>query len=229
MDPSPARPQRTASGRRPASPARPQRTASGRRPAITSFYNDDDDNAACNEQEEQRRPLILPDPSNFSAPPSPSLPPSSTTTASTTPQQPPPSRACCDSASAGRVLLLLLASGMCFGSQVAYDSVGAAAPQIRKTLAVESEAIGDLYSSYHLPNMVMVILGGMLADRIGLMSAAVLFSLLICGGTTIVAFAAPYSFRGMLFGRMVFGELKSVHKSLFWFYSVMFITIRTNP
>ena len=56
--------------------------------------------------------------------------------------------------------------------------------------------------------MVMVILGGMLADRIGLMSAAVLFSLLICGGTTIVAFAAPYSFRGMLFGRMVFGKLK---------------------
>ena len=116
----------------------------------------------------------------------------------------PPPKNCCQSLF-GRLLLLFLASGMAFGSQVAYDTVGAGAPTIRKTLNIDSEAIGDLYSIYHLPNCIMVILGGVLADRIGLTSSSILFSIMICAGTTIVAFASPYSFRGMLFGRMVFG------------------------
>jgi hypothetical protein len=110
---------------------------------------------------------------------------------------------CCEAS--GRVLLLFLASGMCFGSQVAYDSIGASAPVIRSTLGVASEGIGDLYSAYHLPNTVMVILGGIFADRVGLTAASIVFSLLICAGTTVVAFASPYSFKGMLVGRLIFG------------------------
>jgi nitrate/nitrite transporter NarK len=111
----------------------------------------------------------------------------------------------CNKSVALRLLLLALASAMCFGAQVAYDSVGAAATLIRRTLHVDAEAIGDLYSAYHLPNTLMVILGGIFADRVGTMIAAFIFSGFICTGTVIVAFAAPFSFRGMLFGRAVFG------------------------
>lgn len=111
----------------------------------------------------------------------------------------------CDRSLMLRLFFLFLASAMCFGQQVAYDSIGAAAPMIRKTLHVESSAIGDLYSAYHLPNTIMVILGGIFADRIGTIPAAFIFSGFVCVGTVIVAFAAPYSFPGMLFGRAVFG------------------------
>ena len=104
-----------------------------------------------------------------------------------------------------RCSLLILCSIMCFGSQVAYDTAGAAAPIIRRTLHVDAEAIGDLYSAYHMPNTVMVILGGVFSDRVGTRVAACVFSGLVCAGTTVVAFTAPYSFRGMMFGRMLFG------------------------
>ena len=163
-------------------------------PPVTDFHdnNQDNDNIDNNEEndDDEAQPLLP------FTPKQPLQSPSFPITA--------PSPTFC-SDTCGRVLLLFLASGMCFGSQVAYDSIGASAPIIRSTLGVASEGIGDLYSAYHLPNTVMVILGGIFADRVGLTAASIVFSLLICAGTTVVAFASPYSFKGMLVGRLIFG------------------------
>ncbi len=102
-----------------------------------------------------------------------------------------------------RFLVALLASFMCFGAQIAYDSIGAAGPYLRKTMHIHAEEIGDLYSAYHLPNIVMVLVGGIFANQVGTSVAAVVLSIFICIGTIIVATAT--TFHMMLFGRLVFG------------------------
>eukprot|EP00944_MAST-04C_sp_MAST-4C-sp1_P007359 g7359.t1 len=102
-----------------------------------------------------------------------------------------------------RFLVALTASIMCFGPQIAYDSIGAAGPFLRKTMHIHAEQIGDLYSAYHFPNIVMVVVGGIFADRVGTSMAAILFSLFVCVGTAIVAMSSSFSM--MLFGRLIFG------------------------
>ena len=102
-----------------------------------------------------------------------------------------------------RLFFIVLVSFMCFGSQCAYDSIGAAGPFLRKVMNLDAESIGDLYSAYHLPNTFMVIFGGILADRIGTSAAALFFILLTCVGTFITAIST--TMHGMLLGRLVFG------------------------
>lgn len=102
-----------------------------------------------------------------------------------------------------KIMFCVLASLMCFGPQCAYDSIGAAGPFLRKVMGLHAEAIGELYSAYHLPNTFMVIIGGLLTDRIGTSSSCILCLLLICAGTSLVAFCN--SFRLMLIGRLIFG------------------------
>lgn len=127
-----------------------------------------------------------------------------------------------------RFLVAFTASVMCFGAQIAYDSIGAAGPYLRKTMHIHAEEIGDLYSAYHLPNIVMVILGGIFAEIFGTSIASIVFSLFVCVGTAIVA--ASTSFRTMLFGRLVFGigaeSLTIVQLSIL---SRWFSTSRTFP
>jgi hypothetical protein len=102
-----------------------------------------------------------------------------------------------------RVLQLLLISLLSIGIQISYDSVGASAPYLRKTLGFSAEAIGDLYSAYHLPNIFMVILGGVLIDRIGAVNSSILFASIGAFGTAIVAGARTVSV--MMIGRVILG------------------------
>jgi MFS family permease len=88
-------------------------------------------------------------------------------------------------------------------SQISYDSVGASAPYLRKAFGFGAEEIGDLYSAYHLPNTVMVALGGILIDRIGAVNAAILFTAVAALGTAIVASARTMGL--MMLGRVVVG------------------------
>lgn len=114
-----------------------------------------------------------------------------------------PNRCCHPRHCSFRLLVALMASVMCFGAQIAYDSIGAAGPYLRKTMHIHAEQIGDLYSAYHLPNIVMVVVGGIFADRVGTSMAAIVFSLFVCVGTVIVAMSS--SFFMMMVGRLIFG------------------------
>jgi MFS family permease len=98
---------------------------------------------------------------------------------------------------------LLVICFMTFGTSVAYDSVGALGPLLRQHLHTSAEGLADLYSVYHLPNLVLVFFGGLLSDRIGTRKAGVIFSALVVLGVVLVA--SGQSLSSMLLGRFVFG------------------------
>jgi len=80
---------------------------------------------------------------------------------------------------------------------------------LMKGLEIGQAEFGLLFSVYSVPNMVMVLFGGILLDKIGLRIGLILYLALIALGTFITA-AAPYyenpsSFYVMLLGRFVFG------------------------
>lgn len=98
---------------------------------------------------------------------------------------------------------LLVISFFTFGTSVAYDSVGALGPLIRSELKVSPNALAELYSVYHLPNLVLVFIGGLMSDRMGVQRASLLFNTLVCAGVVMVALSR--SLTGMIIGRLVFG------------------------
>lgn len=109
-----------------------------------------------------------------------------------------------------RFLMLFIIALLGYGSYFAYDSIGALGPLLVAELHIDRAQIGLLYSVYSWPNVVMVLFGGVLIDRLGVRRAAVLLSGLVAFGAAVVA-AAPTllsgraAFIGMLVGRTLFG------------------------
>eukprot|EP01116_Phalansterium_solitarium_P014382 TRINITY_DN32010_c0_g1_i1.p1 TRINITY_DN32010_c0_g1~~TRINITY_DN32010_c0_g1_i1.p1 ORF type:complete len:448 (+),score=91.94 TRINITY_DN32010_c0_g1_i1:128-1471(+) len=105
-----------------------------------------------------------------------------------------------------KVAILLGISMISFGSYFSYDSVSALEAFITESLSLSTFEFGLLFSVYSFPNIVLVIVGGWLIDRLGNRTSAVLFCVLIAVGTGLVAVAAmAKSFVLMLVGRLIFG------------------------
>ncbi|MCK4771624.1 MAG: MFS transporter [Candidatus Latescibacteria bacterium] len=102
-----------------------------------------------------------------------------------------------------RWVIMVAAGLMLFGSYFAYDSIGALSPLIIEGLGIDREAIGLLYSFYSWPNVVMVLIGGIMIDRFGTRVMSIVLSSLIVLGAVIVA-AAP-NLTVMIIGRTIFG------------------------
>lgn len=102
-----------------------------------------------------------------------------------------------------RLLQLALLSLLNLGLQTSYDSVGASAPVLRDSWGMDAEAIGDLIAAYHLPNVVMAAIGGMLVDWIGGELASVVFASFVVVGTAITS--AAHTLQAMLIGRVILG------------------------
>eukprot|EP00298_Acanthocystis_sp_HF-20_P017204 c21693_g1_i6.p1 GENE.c21693_g1_i6~~c21693_g1_i6.p1 ORF type:complete len:491 (-),score=176.73 c21693_g1_i6:82-1509(-) len=116
----------------------------------------------------------------------------------------PISNECCHpSQSAFRFLVLFLTAMITFGAYFALDSIGSAAPFLKSELHIGEEGVGQLYSIYSFPNIIMVFFAGVLTDRIGTNKASLLFSSLVVIGASIVA--PSYSLSSMLLGRFLFG------------------------
>jgi MFS family permease len=90
-----------------------------------------------------------------------------------------------------------------FGNYYAYDSVAPLADQLQRVLGFSDTQIGTLNAIYSLPNIVMVLIGGILVDRFGTRRATLLFAGLCTLGAVITA-ASP-SFYVMATGRLIFG------------------------
>lgn len=90
-----------------------------------------------------------------------------------------------------------------FASSYVYDSVGPMAKVLADQLRFSDGDIGLLQAVCSLPNIFMVLLGGMVLDRIGVRKAFLLFALLCCAGAALAA-TGP-AFATMLAGRLVFG------------------------
>ena len=99
--------------------------------------------------------------------------------------------------------VLFFVSLAMFGNYYIYDSIAPLAASLSEVLGFSSTQIGTLNAIYSLPNIFMVLIGGVLVDRTGTRNATVLFTAICLVGAIITALAP--SFGMMALGRLVFG------------------------
>jgi MFS family permease len=102
-----------------------------------------------------------------------------------------------------RWLVLVFASLAMFGNYYVYDSVAPLADILRTQLGFSSTQIGTLNAIYSLPNIVMVLIGGVLVDRFGARNATFGFTAVCLVGALLPALSG--SFAVMALGRLIFG------------------------
>jgi MFS family permease len=102
-----------------------------------------------------------------------------------------------------RWVVLVLISLAMFGNYYIYDSVSPLADVLKSQLGFSDSNIGLLNGIYSVPNIFMVLVGGIVIDRIGVRRAILLFAAtcLIGAGVTASSGELP----AMAAGRLVFG------------------------
>src|SRR3954462_15780862 len=99
-------------------------------------------------------------------------------------------------------VLALLSLAM-FGSYYAYDAVGPLADILQRQLGFTDTQIGSLNAIYSLAPILIVVVGGVIVNRIGTGRALLLFAAVCMIGAVITALSP--SFTVMAFGRLLFG------------------------
>jgi MFS family permease len=102
-----------------------------------------------------------------------------------------------------RWLILILMGLVIFGSYYAYDAVSPVADFIMKGMDISSAQFGLFFSVYSLPNIIMVLLGGIFLDIIGIRKAGTIFAALCAIGVFITASGSTLLI--MLLGRFIYG------------------------
>lgn len=102
-----------------------------------------------------------------------------------------------------RWLIFLLVSFAMFGNYYIYDSISPLADVLKAQLGFSDVNIGTLMAIYSFPNIIMVVIGGFVIDRIGARKSVLIFSLLIVLGTIITALRG--NIYSMATGRLIFG------------------------
>jgi MFS family permease len=99
--------------------------------------------------------------------------------------------------------VLVLVSLSLFGQFYVYDSIGPLADTLQRQLGFTQTQIGLLNAIYSFPNIVMVVIGGVIVDRVGTRLATVAFGCICLLGAILTA-CTP-SFPVMAAGRLLFG------------------------
>jgi MFS family permease len=97
-----------------------------------------------------------------------------------------------------------------FGNYYVYDSIAPLADILRTQLGFSSTQIGTLNAIYSAPNIVMVLIGGLLVDRFGTRNATLGFTALCLVGALLPALSDDFApvvapFHVMAAGRLIFG------------------------
>ncbi len=100
------------------------------------------------------------------------------------------------------LVLVFISVGM-FGNYYVYDCISPMADILKEQLRFSDANIGLLQAIYSIPNIFMVLLGGLLIDRIGSRKAMLLFGALCFVGAAITASSDALPL--MAAGRLVFG------------------------
>ncbi|MDY0081986.1 MAG: MFS transporter [Ignavibacteriaceae bacterium] len=98
---------------------------------------------------------------------------------------------------------LLLISLAMMGNYYIYDSISPLADLLKSQLGFSDSNIGLLNAIYSFPNILMVLAGGLIIDRIGTRTSVVIFTFLIALGAVITAVTG--NIYVMATGRLVFG------------------------
>jgi MFS family permease len=111
-------------------------------------------------------------------------------------QKPPPPRAL-------RWVVLVAISLAMFGNYYVYDAISPLADVLKAQLGFSDANIGLLQAIYSIPNVFMVLIGGVVVDRIGTRKSIFIFGTLclVGAGITVLSGVLPV----MAAGRLVFG------------------------
>lgn len=90
-----------------------------------------------------------------------------------------------------------------FGNYYIYDSISPLADVLKAQLGFSDSQIGLLNGIYSFPNIIMVLIGGILIDRIGTRKSVFIFTVLIMLGALVTAVHG--SIYTMAAGRLIFG------------------------
>lgn len=102
-----------------------------------------------------------------------------------------------------RWMILVLVSLAMFGNYYAYDAVGPLADHLQRLLGFTDTQIGMLNAIYSFPNILMVLIGGVIVDRVGTRRSTLAFTAVCLVGAVLTA--ATSSFPIMAVGRLIFG------------------------
>ncbi len=102
-----------------------------------------------------------------------------------------------------RWTVLVLVSVAMFGNYYVYDAIGPLADHLQRLLGFTDTQIGTLNAIYSFPNILMVLIGGIIVDRIGTRRATFVFTAICLAGATITALSSHFAV--MALGRLIFG------------------------
>jgi MFS family permease len=90
-----------------------------------------------------------------------------------------------------------------YGNFYVYDSIGPVVDLLQRQRGFNSSQIGMLNAIYNLPNVVLILVGGVLVDRYGAARVTLCTAAVCLAGAALTAFSP--SFDGMAAGRLLFG------------------------
>lgn len=99
--------------------------------------------------------------------------------------------------------ILVFISLTMFGNYYIYDSISPLADVLKQQLGFSDKNIGMLNAIYSIPNVFMVLIGGIIIDRIGTKKSTFIFGALCFIGAIITAWTGTLEV--MAAGRLVFG------------------------
>lgn len=102
-----------------------------------------------------------------------------------------------------RWLVLFFISMAMFGNYYIYDSISPLADLLKSQLGFSDARIGLLNAIYSFPNIIMVLIGGLIIDRIGTRKSVFIFTFLVMLGATVTALTG--NIYSMAAGRFLFG------------------------
>jgi MFS family permease len=102
-----------------------------------------------------------------------------------------------------RWIVLALISFAMFGNYYIYDSISPLADLLKQQLGFSDSNIGLLNAIYSFPNILMVLVGGIIIDKIGTRKSVFIFTALIMAGALITALQGTIVL--MATGRLIFG------------------------
>ncbi len=102
-----------------------------------------------------------------------------------------------------RWTVLIVISAAMMGNYYIYDSISPLADLLKKQIGFSDAAIGTLNAIYSFPNIFMVVIGGIIIDRIGTKKSSLLFSMFVMLGSVITCMKG--NLLVMATGRLIFG------------------------
>jgi MFS family permease len=100
--------------------------------------------------------------------------------------------------------VLIVISLAMFGNYYVYDAISPIADLLKSQLGYTDQNIGMLNAIYSFPNIIMVLIGGIIIDRIGVKRATTIFGVLCFLGAVVTALSGG-KLAIMATGRLIFG------------------------